>query len=138
MKALCMSLAALFVLTACSTNPDGSINWADNPINNVAGKIDDGLKATNRALTRQQKTAGRQAEALPDKNTRVGGGGGRNGLAPGVHESGLSYKTMMEIGYIRHNPDYPKRSKQPYVFTSLNCSPGYGCHRPNNFIAPRP
>ncbi len=137
MKALCLSLAALFLLAACSTNSDGTINWSDNPLNRAAGKVDDGLKSVNRALTPKQSE--RHAEALPDKNTRVGGaGGGRNGLAPGVHESGLSYKTMMEIGYIRHNPDYPKRSKQPYVFTSLNCSPGYGCHRPNNFVAPRP
>lgn len=136
MKALYVSLVAVLALTACSTNSDGSINWADNPLNHAAGKVEDGLKSVNRALTPKSE---RRAETLPDKNTRVGGaGGGRNGLAPGVHESGLSYKTMMEIGYIRHNPDYPKNSKQPYVFTSLNCSPGYGCHRPNNLVAPRP
>ncbi len=35
-------------------------------------------------------------------------------------ESGQSYKDMMEMGYIRNNPDYPKHSKQPYVFTSMN------------------
>lgn len=136
MKYVMLCTLTALMLGACSTNPDGSINWADNPLNRAAGKIDDGLKSVNRTLTPKSE---RRAEALPDKNTRVGGaGGGRNGLAPGVHESGLSYKTMMEIGYIRHNPDYPKNSKQPYVFTSLNCSPGYGCHRPNNLVAPRP
>ena len=137
MKKIILYMLAIVSVAACSTNSDGSINWADNPINNAAGKISDGLQATNRALTPKQQTR-RTSEELPDKNTPVGGGFGRNGLAPGVHESGLSYKTMMEIGYIRHNPDYPKNSKQPYVFTSLNCSPGYGCHHPNNLVAPRP
>lgn len=136
MKALCVSLAAVLALAACSANSDGSINWADNPLNRAAGKVDDGLKSVNRVLTPKQK-ANRQSAELPDKNTAVGGAG-RNGLGPGIHESGLSYKTMMEIGYIRHNPDYPKYSPQRYVFTSQNCTPGYSCYKPNNFIAPRP
>ena len=139
MNKIILSVAAALSLAACSTNSDGSINWADNPINHLAGKIDDGLQAANRATTPTQQTQQRSAE-LPDKNTRVGGGFGRNGLAPGIHESGQSYKDMMEMGYIRNNPDYPKHSKQPYVFTSMNCNPNVQslCFHPNNFIAPRP
>ena len=51
MNKIILSVAAALSLAACSTNSDGSINWADNPINHLAGKIDDGLQAANRATT---------------------------------------------------------------------------------------
>lgn len=134
-----MCLIDIVALAACSTNPDGTINWADNPLNAVAGKIDDGLQSANRTM--EPITNGKRRSAtMPTANEErsSGGGFGRNGLAPGIHESGMSYKDLLEIGYIKRNPEYPKYSKQRYVFTSINCTPGYGCYRSNNHIAPRP
>lgn len=139
MKYTVMCALAVLVLGACSTHPDGRINWADNPLNNAAGKIDDGLQRANRAM---EPLAGgkRRGAAMPsaEDERSSGGGFGRNGLAPGVHESGMSYKDLLEMGVIRKNPDYPKTSKQRYVFTSLNCTGQYRCLTPNNHIAPRP
>ena len=39
MNKIILSVAAALSLAACSTNSDGSINWADNPINHLAGKL---------------------------------------------------------------------------------------------------
>lgn len=138
MKYVMICTLTALMLSACSTNPDGSINWADNPLNNAAGKIDDGIQRANRAM---EPLAGeRRSAPMPtaEDERASGGGHGRNGLAPGIHESGMSYKQMLEAGYIRKNPDYPKLSKQRYVFTSINCSSGRRCLTPNNHVAPRP
>ncbi len=71
MNKIILSVAAALSLAACSTNSDGSINWADNPINHLAGKIDDGLQAANRATTPKQQTQQRSAE-LPDRKIPCG------------------------------------------------------------------
>ena len=46
------SIFFLALLTACSTNPDGSINWSDNPLNAVATRVDKGVQNLNRQTDR--------------------------------------------------------------------------------------
>lgn len=50
MNKIILSVAAALSLAACSTNSDGSINWADNPIERAAQKINAGISGTNAAL----------------------------------------------------------------------------------------
>lgn len=47
MKQLFFALLPAILLVACSTNPDGSVNWSDNPLNKVATKVDDGVQKLN-------------------------------------------------------------------------------------------
>lgn len=80
----------------------------DNPLNRVAGKIDDGLNGVSAALDKA------------------------NGTTP----------DLLDLGYIRRNPDYPKHASEPFVFTSLNCEANARgprlCLRNTRMIAPRP
>ena len=39
MEKMLIPTLAVCLLAACSTNPDGSINWANNPIERAAQKI---------------------------------------------------------------------------------------------------
>ena len=48
MKQLLFALLPAALLAACSTNPDGSVNWSDNPLNQVATKVDNGVQKLNR------------------------------------------------------------------------------------------
>lgn len=125
-------LSGIVLLSACSTNPDGSINWGDNPLNRVAGKIDDGLAGANRAIdrataTNQVQKARKSSDPLDE---------------PVYSDGRTTYRDLLELGYIRKNPDYPKHADQPYVFTSLNCakagSANRFCFNPTRMIAPRP
>jgi len=52
------SIFFLALLTACSTNPDGSINWSDNPLNAVATRVDKGVQNLNRQTDRVFPNAG--------------------------------------------------------------------------------
>lgn len=125
-------LAGIVLLSACSTNPDGSVNWGDNPLNRVAGKIDDGLAGVNRAM---DKATGNSQIKKGKKS--------RDPLDEPVYADGrTTYRDLLELGYIRKNPDYPKHADQPYVFTSLNCERAVYVNRlclsPTPMIAPRP
>lgn len=113
MKSLATAITVL-ALAACSTNPDGSINWSDNPLNAAATKIDQGIQAGNRKL-----------DQLPGTQSK---------------RSDLTYDDLMKMGYIRRNPDYPKLSQQRYVFTSKNCNKSRQtlCLHPDANIAERP
>jgi lipoprotein len=114
------SILALVLLTACSTNPDGSINWSDNPLNAVATQVDKGVQNLNRQTDR----------ALPNAKPHC------NTCDP----HGVTHQQMLEWGYIRRNPDYPRRSNQRYVFTSKNCDRTRQtlCFHPSKDIAERP
>ena len=50
MNKIILSVAAALSLASCSTNSDGSINWADNPIERAAQKINAGISGMNAAL----------------------------------------------------------------------------------------
>ena len=114
------SILALVLLTACSTNPDGSINWSDNPLNAVATQVDKGEQNLNRQTDRVLPNA------KPHCNT--------------CDPHGVTHQQMLEWGYIRRNPDYPRLSNQRYVFTSKNCDRTRQtlCFRPSKDIAERP
>lgn len=126
MKQLFFALLPTILLVACSTNPDGSVNWSDNPLNKVATKVDNGVQKLNHNT---------------DKVIAKTGGGDRFGNhCVTCDDKGVSYKQMLEWGYIRRNPDYPKYSSQRYVFTSRNCDKTRQslCFRPSKDIAERP
>ena len=126
MKRLLFVLLPAVLLAACSTNPDGSVNWSDNPLNKVSTKVDKGVQKLNRNT---------------DKVIAKTGGGDRFGNhCVTCYDKGTSIQQMLEWGYIRRNPDYPKYSSQRYVFTSRNCDKTRQslCFRPNKDIAERP
>ena len=100
------SIFFLALLTACSTNPDGSINWSDNPLNAVATRVDKGVQNLNRQTDRVFPNAG------PHCNT--------------CDPHGVTHQQMLEWGYIRRNPDYPRYSSQAL------------CFRPSKDVAERP
>ncbi|MGN6879537.1 hypothetical protein ACTHTU_01335 [Neisseria sp. P0020.S005] len=125
-------LAGMFLLTACSTNSDGSINWADNPIERAAQKINAGISGTNVAL-----------DSVANAGSKTSKKKSNDPLDETVYsDSKLTYRALLDLGYIRKNPDYPKHATEPYVFTSLNCSRGGSqnrmCLRNTRMIAPRP
>lgn len=138
MKKVLAIMTAAVLLAACSTNPDGSINWGDNPVNHAAGKIEDGLNAVNRALTPKEQAASNKAAGI--RSAKAQKQKKPNDLLdqPVYSDMSMTYREMLNIGYIRKNPDYPKYSDKPFVLTSVNCADGYGCHRPSRYIAPRP
>lgn len=121
----------MLLLSACSTNPDGSVNWGDNPLNRVAGKIDDGLQGVSTALDKANGTT-------PAKKKKP-----KDPLDETVYsDTRTTYRHLLDLGYIRRNPDYPKRASEPFVFTSLNCEANASgprlCFRNTKMIAPRP
>ncbi len=121
MKKIVLSLLAVMSVAACSTNADGSINWADNPVERVASRLNAGIQGANAGI---DTATGQKQGVINDEL--------------GVHNSGIGYKTMLNIGYIKRNPEYPKHSTQRWVFTSVNCSSGRRCYMPDENIAPRP
>lgn len=114
------SVFLMALLAACSTNPDGSINWSDNPLNTVAIQMDRGVQNLNRQTDR----------VLPNNKSRC----------INCDLNGVTHQQLLEWGYIRRNPDYPKLSSQRYVFTSKNCDRTRQtlCLRSSKDIAERP
>ena len=87
MKQLLFALLPAALLAACSTNPDGSVNWSDNPLNKVATQVDNGVQKLNRNT---------------DKVITKTGGGDRFGNhCVTCDDKGVSHKQMLEWGYIR-------------------------------------
>ena len=132
MNKIILSVAAALSLAACSTNSDGSINWADNPIERAAQKINAGISGMNAALD----TATGSSSTTSKKKSN-------DPLDQTVYSDGkITYRSLLELGYIRKNPDYPKNASEPYVFTSLNCGGGGSiarlCLSSTKMIAPRP
>lgn len=128
MKKIFILAVTAGVLTACSINPDGSINWADNPVERAAQKINAGIQGTNAAL-----------DTVAGSGSKTGKKKTGNPLDEQVYaDMKITYRTLLDLGYIRKNPDYPKNASEPYVFTSLNCSKDKQCFRNTRMIAPRP